>query len=310
MSLYRLTAYLLKHRWQALLLTFVCTFIPVLGTLSILLATLVTLRKGIVEGAIFTLAAVLPYCISAYVSFGTPQPVPLIFVWGAVGLIVVSNLLTWLFAVVLRRDGDFGLVLQTGALLTMLVVSLVHIFYPAVDAWWAAQLTAYFNQSPGLLDTLKSHGSANLSQIEMIDAARYYATGFLLAMVLINAVIQLIIARWWQAVVFQPGTLIKELHSIRLGRLIGAFFIGGVILSYLANSVALDIMPILYITFAIAGLSLLHFAIALVKVSPWFWLVMLYMAMIWLFPLSIIGVAIIAFFDTWFDFRRFAGKLS
>ena len=67
MSLHRLTAYLLKHRWQALALTFVCTFIPVLGTLSILLAALVTLRKGVIEGAAFTLAAVLPYCISAYI---------------------------------------------------------------------------------------------------------------------------------------------------------------------------------------------------------------------------------------------------
>ncbi|OGT46794.1 MAG: hypothetical protein A3E83_03840 [Gammaproteobacteria bacterium RIFCSPHIGHO2_12_FULL_41_20] len=308
MSLHQLTTYLLKHRWLALLLTFACTFVPVLGTLSILFAVLVTLRKGMIEGAVFTLAAVLPYCISTYISFGVPQPVPLIFVWGAVGLIVVSNILTWFFAVILYKEGDFSLVLQTGALLTMLIVSLVHIFFPEVDKWWSTQLTTYFNQSPALLDTLKSH-STNVSLVEMIDTTKYYATGFLMAMVFVNAVIQLIIARWWQAAMFQPGALKKELHAIRLGRLIGVFFIGGIFLSYVRNRVALDIMPILYVTFAIAGLSLLHYIVTLVKVSPWFWLLMMYIAVIWLFPVSIIIVAVTAFFDTWFDFRKYVSKV-
>src|SRR5579872_727734 len=107
MYLQRITNYLLRHRLVAVLLTFLTTFVPVLGIVGILYAGFVTLRKGVVEGGILTIAATVPYVISFYVS-GTPTPETQLVIWAAVGVAVLSNMLTWIFAVMLRRHANWS----------------------------------------------------------------------------------------------------------------------------------------------------------------------------------------------------------
>src|SRR5690606_1455052 len=97
MWLERITSYLLRHRYRAIALTFVVTFIPWIGILGILIAALVTLCKGVVEGAIFTLAASLPYIIVFLFSGNDPSTFPLVL-WAIMGVAVLSNVLTWIFA--------------------------------------------------------------------------------------------------------------------------------------------------------------------------------------------------------------------
>ena len=56
--------------------------------------------------------------------------------------------------------------------------------------------------------------------------------------------------------IYNPGSLRKELHRIRLSQLAGLLFLISMVFSYLGNSVVLDIMPVLYMLFCAAGLSL------------------------------------------------------
>lgn len=304
MRLQRLTNYLLSHRIIAMAATFIVTFIPVLGVFGILFATLVTLRKGLVEGAMFTIAATLPYFLSYYVTgyvTGGHEEIPM-FAWVAIGVAVTSNVLTWIFAVMLTKRVTWSAALQMAALFGVLVISVIHLAYPTVQDWWGVQLNSYYMQAA---DALNATATSVEEQQKAINVTKEYATGLVVAAILLNAFTQLVAAAWWRAIVFIPGSLRRELHNIRLSRLAGGLFVTSLLLSYLGNSVVLDIMPILYLLFTAAGLSLIHYLFGLMKTPVvWFWLSLLYVTLIFAMPVSFVAVAILALMDIWFDVRK------
>lgn len=299
MWLSRLTNYLLKHRWLTIALTFAITFVPVVGIVGILIAALVTLRKGVLEGAILTVAATLPFIFSFFATSNHDLSTVPLFVWAAVGVAVLSNLFTWIFAVMLRRHTSWSVILQIAALIGVLVVSVIHLAYPDIVNWWGTQLQA-------MSDMLKTQAaSAADTQLDAINITKQYASGLIIAAILFNAVLQLVVARWWEATIFKPGSLRRELHNIRLSQLAGILFLISLVFSYLGNSVVLDIMPILYILFATAGLSLIHYFFGLMT-SPmvWFWLCLTYVVLLIALPMSLIFVAMLAWLDIWLDIRK------
>lgn len=319
--LQRFTHYLLNNRWQAIALTFLISFVPLLGVVGILIAALMTLMKGVVEGAIFMIAATIPCIISFYFSSHHDAPVFLL-VWTAVSVTVISNILTWILAVLIYRKSSLSTILQVAALSGVLVISLVHLAYPNVSSWWGGQLkqlqmivdtvsvdvlpndtVATMTTSPNGSDKTAIVKSEKFS--EMISMTKQYATGFLIAAILFNAMIQAIVARWWQSTLFSPGKLRRELHHIRLSQLAGVSFAVSIILFYFGNSVLLDIMPVLYLLFAGAGLSLIHYFFGLApSKNTWFWMLLFYVAFVISMPVSIFLLAILALLDIWLDIRK------
>ncbi len=312
MWLQRLTHYLLRHRWQALALTFISTFIPVIGIIGILYAAFITLVKGVVEGAIFTLASILPYIITFAITGTNESTSPSLVAWAAVGVAILSNVLTWIFAVMLRRKTSWSLILQIAALVGVLVISVIHLIYPGVTDWWGVELQSYYKQAAAVTTGVLKSGPSipTEAQLEAISATKQYATGLMVAAILFNALLQLIVARWWQALIYNPGSLRRELHNIRLSTLAGLLFLVSFVLSYLGNSVVLDIMPVLYILFGAAGLSLIHYFFGLIR-SPtkWFWMSVFYVALIIALPTSLFLISILALLDVWFDVRKRVRKV-
>ena len=166
MKLKRLTHYMLEHRLQAVLLTFGFTFIPVAGVLGILYAALVTLRKGVVEGAVMTVAATLPYVFSFMLASHDPHASPIVL-WTAVGVAVMSNVLTWVFAVMLYRQMTWSGIIQIAALVGVLIVSIVHLVYPDITGWWSAQLTSYYTQADSMMSGVLSHNSSGPTEAQL-----------------------------------------------------------------------------------------------------------------------------------------------
>jgi len=304
MLLRRFTDFVLRGRLQAMASAFLIAFIPVLGMVSILIAGLVTLRKGAYEGALVLLAATLPYLLGFLVSgtaISEQEPLTQIIIW----VFVVSNVLTWFFAIVLRKFNNWSFTLELAALLGVLIIGIVHIIYPDIQQWWAVQLNAYFAKTAEVVGKIKGEAAvAGLErQAQAVAAAKYFATGLIAVSILFNVLLQLLIARWWQAAMFNPGGLRKELLQIRLGHVTALVFAVEIILSYTGNDFALDTLPVLYGAFFAAGLSLIHYLAQLAK-NALLWLVLFYGVVVWLFPLSIILVGILGLIDTGFDFRK------
>lgn len=340
MRLERLTKYLLEHRWQAVILTFLISCVPLIGMVGILIAAFMTLCVGIFEGAVFTLAATLPSVllfiwIQAYLG-GTQEAVS-VSNWATIILTVTGNILTWAFAVLLRRKCSWTTLLQLAALLGVLVISVIHLVYPNIADWWAQQLTSVdqmaslYNQSPDMAAVAKE-GQEPLtgSQLDVINTVKGFATGMVTAFALFAAVFQVVVARWWQVVAVNHGRMGRELQYVRLGHLAGILFIASIVFYYLENRVVLDILPVLFLLFSVAGLSLVHYICGLMEPSRGrFWLSVLYVALMYsltmmamlpvftqlnvmlpvVLAILILATSIFAFvslglFDVWFDVRK------
>jgi hypothetical protein len=300
MFLRRFTDYILQSRLHAVLVAFVIAVAPVIGSISIVIAALITLRKGSREGALVvaaaTLGAVLQYIVyPASNESGMAMAVIL--------ALIASNVLTWLFAIMLRQYSYWNLTLEVAALVGIFAVIAAHIVYPGIQDWWQTQLTAYLSKAASNVDLVKPDAETIAAQVELVGIMKQYATGLVIASLLFNALLQLLIARWWQAVMFNPGELRKELHQIRLSYATGILFVIGAVLSYGRVEMAMDIMPVLLMVFFIAGLSLLHYLIAPTNFS-WMLLILMYMAVMWLFPVSIVIVSFIALLDTTVNIRQ------
>lgn len=336
MWLQRFTHYLLTNRWRALALTVAITFLPMFGLIgfavagiSIIIATMITLVKGAYEGAIFTAAATLPYAVCFYLYGINNSSAPVILVMGSLVIVFAINILTWSFAVMLRRQSSFSSVLQIAALTGILFVSVVHLAYPDVAGWWAEQLTqaqAYVQKLAdtdlGLLGNSAqlggtSPGTAAVTASAVtpatpstgtikVDTVAQSETGSLVALVLLLAMIQLIVARWWQCAVFSRGTLKYQLRGVRLSHLAGISLIVSMGISYYGNAVVLDMMPILVLLFISAGLSLVHYLIGLTsKPKSWIWITLFYILLI--FYLQQVGfmlLIMLALMDIWLDVRK------
>ena len=305
MLLRRITDFILQGRLQAMGTAFACAFIPLVGTVSILIAGLVTLRKGVQEGALVLVAATLPLLIS-YIGLPVESSADYsVSPTDAVAMIVIINVLTWLYAVALRKFPSWSLVLQFAGLVSVIAVITVHVVYPDIQAWWQNWLTNYFGnveQAMGQMtaqDVKTNHGMI----ASVVTGIAPYATGIVAMALSFYALLELLLSRWWQSAVFNPGGLQKELLQIRMSYFAGALFLLGMIISYWGvYPLVVDVMPTLYLVFGLAGLSLLHFIVKTMKVS-WIWMTLLYVG-ISLVPMAILLVAMIALLDTWIDFRK------
>ena len=304
MWLQRFTKFVLEKRWQAFLLTFLITIIPiiihlpVIGTLGILIAGFVTLRKGMVEGAVFTAAATLPILLVLY-NNATHGPI----LWIVVCVPIISNILTYIFAEMLRRNNSWAAIMQIAALAGVLFISIIHMIYPNIATWWGLQLQDYYQQVVHASNLLK--GNLTDAQLEAISNTKQFATGMFCAGALFNAFLQLMVVRWWEASIFNPGLLGKELRRIRLSHLAGYLYIASIIFGYIGNDVVLDVLPVSCLLFGVAGLSVVHYMFRQMH-SPisWFWLLITYATLFFSLPLSIMLINLIALFDIWFDVRK------
>jgi len=291
MLLQRLTQYLLRHRYQTLAFTFFVTFLPVVGVLGILIAAFITLVQGVKEGLLFTLAAI-------------NAVVPFIF-WVGLIISVLSVLLVWFFAAMLRQQTSWSSILQMTALLGALVVSVIHLFYPEVSSFWAKSIGNYFTEVfSSTAQTSETQGV--LTQVlEATESTKQYLLGVTTSAVLMGVISQLMVACWWQAVLYHPGSLQRGLHSIRLSPMAGILFAMSLVFAYLGNSVISDIIPIICVLFGAAGLSLIHYFLGNMKVkSRWMWLFFLYVVLIYTCPISVMLLAMLAWADVWFDLRK------
>lgn len=307
-TLRRFTNFVLQGRIFACAIAFILAFIPIIGSVSILIAGLVTLRKGAFEGALVFLAATVPYVLSYY----NATPVTADINLAAIAFIIftISNSLMWFLACLLRRYSSWSFVLDWAMLLAVLAIGMIHFLYPDIKDWWGQQLTEYFSKTTAMMRDIQPNAEAipAVVQGQIVSAIKVYATGLLFASMLFNALVQLLIARWWQAIIFNPGELRKELLSIRLSYIAGLVFFIIFPLAHWGNEIAMDVIPVVYLVFSAAGLSIIHCLLA--KRMRALGIVFLYIGLIGaiLFPGGINVVALlfslVGFFDIGINFRK------
>ncbi|MDX1900805.1 MAG: hypothetical protein SFW66_02215 [Gammaproteobacteria bacterium] len=295
----RFTEYVLSSRIVSGVLAFVTSVIPLPGgSLGSLVAVLVTLRKGAYEGSLIFFA-VLAASVLNYAMGRTSATAQLLLI--ATVLTFAVNLLTCLFAVVLERTRSWSLIVELGAMLGIAALLIVHLVFPEIASWWATQLTQVMDQMQSA-NSSAAIPDAQLVRADLIAKTSHYMSGFLIASLLSSAWLQVLMGRWWQAIVFNPGGLRPELHAIRFGRFAGVALILPLLLLGVWHGFAVDCLPVIVVAFTVAGLSLIHALVARLK-RGWFILVLVYVSILLTFPLGAIIVALFALLDIAVNFR-------
>ncbi|KPK40727.1 MAG: hypothetical protein AMJ69_01375 [Gammaproteobacteria bacterium SG8_47] len=292
-------AYVLRGYWQAALTTAACALLslllPPFGYLSSAALALVTLAKGPKAGLVTCGIAALFVAAMALLAFGTPVL--------AFGLLLIVWLPAWLLSFSLGQWNALGL-----SVLLSIAVGFVLVTgaYVVVDA--PAQLWQDYYLDD-LLPAMKQAGlavevSAELEQ-RLYSVARLM-TGALTAVMLFGLLLSVLLARYWQAVLQQPGAFGAEFRSLRLGMsaaaLAGLLLLASLIGDGTVAELSANLLLVSAVGFVLQGLALIH-AAAYAFSAQVGWLVGFYVLLI-LLPQVGLMVALFGWLDNLVQFRR------
>ncbi|MGE0483407.1 MAG: DUF2232 domain-containing protein [Gammaproteobacteria bacterium] len=271
--------------------------IGILIVLSGATVGLTALRQGSREGLkIMALAA--SFIVAVRFGLGLPaQPVLVL------GLVVW--LPAWLMALNLARTQRQALPLMMIAALVAAYAIAMRLGVGDVDAFWAARLRALF-------DALSAEGGPRLGTEQVAIIAHQVHHWTLVAMFALFAA-TILLARWWQGVLYNPGGFGAEFRELRLPRLLlplAALSGGGMLADHGGIggfAIAGDAFVIVVVLFAFQGLAVIHHRARVVTLARG-WLVGLYVLLA-LTP-QIVGpvLATAGVADSVSDFRRLAPR--
>lgn len=294
--------YLTRNRLNAIWVTLLLAALANLGLptfwMALLILSFITLRRGSQEGLILLLFGVLPALIALYFTRRATLMNNFFFTVP----VFLGTVLTYMLSVILNRTHSWRLVLSASVYVGFFVIFVIFLINPDVVAWWKVQMMQSMEQFQNLL----GNNVRNLDMQLMVDRAAAAFSGLVTAYYLLSVLLTLLVARYWQARVFNPGGFSKEWLALSLDRISGLIFILAII-AYLAfkHVFTLNVMLACLVPFAIVGTSIIHASIKRTfKDKAILALIIFYVALLFL-ALYLAGfLAILGALDCFLRFRR------
>ncbi len=273
-----LAEYVMSGRRQAATVVVLLGLIPMLNLLSGAVVALVTLRKGPQEGGLIMMWALLPAGLQWLVG----DTAPAIMVVGVT-----------LLAYLLRRTQSWQQVL----LLATVIGLLLQMSLPLQ--------TEYVANIQRLLDGLLEGGAGIPVTTEglTLEEAKAQMLALWLGFYGVEHILVftacLMLGRYWQALLYNPGGFKQEFHNLRIDpRVMGALL--ALLLAGLAGVQPLDSwMMVFCVIPGLCGLAVTHYVVAARKLGTG-WLVLTYLLALLVTPV----VVIVGFVDSWLDIRK------
>ncbi len=265
-----------------------------LGYLSSAAVALVVLRVGVISGLKVAAIATLISGIMAMLLMHNP--------WIGAGFLLLMWLPVIALAVYLRKHADLKGALYRAAVLGCMVVTALFMVLDDPVAWWNNILTQLFTEAFKGIE-----GSAK-SITDLSNELAPIMTGLIAVAFVVQTTGSLLLARWWQATLFNPGGFRDEFQQLRFDKgfmLITMLLItvasvtDGVLSLYL-----IGLFMICAFILMLQGLAIVHAVVRGVKAHH-IWLVLLYGMMVIAMPQTAITLAVAALVDNWFDIRAY-----
>lgn len=269
-------------------------FLPFLGLLSNAALGLVTLRMGWRRGAM--IAVVVSICLALVA----------LVLQGNVLASFLSSLAEWLLlialAVYLARTASWSNLLQIIFGLAAGIVVLFHLSVTDPVSFWKNALQTLFDWE----QIQTSLAEVNLE--EVVNQVAKYMTGLFATSMSIALTLSLMIARHWQALLYNPGGFKEEMYQLRLNKF-AALAVTAVIAGALFSRSALliDLLLVGIGMFLFQGIALIHSIRAQLEV-PRAWLLALYIPLALLPVQTGLLVAVFGMVDTFADFRTYLAR--
>lgn len=283
-----LADFVMRGRLQATLTVVVGAALPLLFWVSAAAGALVLLRRGLNDALGIVLWALLPTLL--WWHFGEPRPL----------LVLLGSLV---LALVLRNSVSWTRVLLTSVLLGVLYGVTIDAVFGETVKRNAAELLELMPQMLG--DAYQQMGADEKARLgELLEPV---LTGLMAALLQLLSLLCLLLGRYWQALLYNPGGFAREFHAVRLpaplavGLVVGVFLLPGVDIELAM------LTPLCSVPLAFAGVSLLHGLVAQQRLAR-FWLVGLYVALLLFMQLVYPLLVVLAVVDSLIDFRGRAGR--
>ncbi len=242
-------------------------------------------RQALIVMAVATVGAML----FAGLIFASPLMV--------VYFLLAAWLPAWIAASILRT-ASMAASLQVIAGFSLAAIIGVYSFFPEMGEIWREPLDLLVEQI-----MQQSQGEISLQVLQEVEeTAIRMIPGFLAASVLFGTMISLFLARWWQAMILNPGGFAKEFQALNLGKTTAMIAVAVVIAVALVGSELWYAMLLIVLAlYSTQGMSILH-AVFKGRQLNRVWLYLIYLVMFFspevAAMLILVGIA-----DAWIDFR-------
>lgn len=290
-------AYIMRSRVHAVVVT------GVLGALTLVLPpasylsgaalALTVLRRGLGDGLRVLAGAAL--VVSGLAMAGTGTAVP------ALALVLALWLPVGLSAAVLRATVAQGWMLAAVGVQAALVLALLHLLVGDLTAWWQEWLAA-------LQRSLPDGAGVRLGEAERARVAAMM-TGIVAAAMVTSLAATVLLARWWQALLYNPGGFREEFHGLRLPG--GLLYATGVVgaaavvraLGGAPPGFAAELLLTATVLYMFQGLAVIHHRARSHRLSA-AWLIVLYALLALVPQYMILLLGMLGAADAMADFRR------
>jgi hypothetical protein len=284
-----LAEFIMRGRVQAILVVVVSAALPLMFWLSAAAGCLVLLRRGLSDALGVLAWAMLPAIGWWY--YGEPRT--LLVLLGALGL-----------ALLLRASLSWDRVLLCSVALGLVYGLVLGAVFREPIAAMAGELQKLL---PQMLDGV--HQQMSVDERARLDSLiAPVLTGLLAALLQIVSLLSLLLGRYWQASLYNPGGFGREFRALRLPLAPAMLLLVGMLLGPNLGPQMAMLTPLCSVPLVFAAVALLHGLVAQGRLAK-FWLVGLYITLLLFMQLTYPLLVVLAIVDSLFDFRgRFERK--
>ena len=283
-----LAEFIMRGRVQATLVVAGCAALPLLYWLGAAAGCLVLLRRGL-KDAVGVLALGVLAALIWWLQLGEPKV--LLVLLGSSSL-----------ALVLRASESW--------VRTLLVsVALGLVYSVMLGAAFRPQIEGLSQEIVKILPMALGDLYQQLSVDERARFASLIApvlTGLIAALLQVVSVLSLIVGRYWQALLYNPGGFGREFRSIRIPAGPAMLLLACMVVGPNFGPQMALLAPICSVPLVFAGLALIHGLVARKRLAK-FWLVGLYVTLLLFMQLIYPLLVVLAIVDGLIDFR---GRLA
>jgi hypothetical protein len=278
-----LADFIMRGRMQATLVVVGCAALPLLFWLSAAAACLVYLRRGMSDAIGVLVWALLPALVWWY--FGEPRT--LMVLLGALGLAALLRA-GWAWNRVLLASIALGLVY--GVLLGV-------VFREPIEALAQALNERLPQMLGGLYHQMSVEERANLGNL-----IAPVLNGLIAALLQVVSIAALLLGRYWQAALYNPGGFGSEFRAIRIPLWPAVLLLACMLIGPNFGPQMAMLTPLCSVPLVFAGLALMHGLVKAGKLGK-FWLVGMYVTLVLFMQLIYPLLVVLAIVDSLIDFR-------
>ena len=278
-----LAEFIMRGRMQAIIVMVLAMALPMMFWLGAAAASLVLLRRGLNDALSVIVWALLPAVVWAFYD----DPRPILALLGALAI-----------AHILRLTGSWAKALLASLLVGVFFAWMLGAAFAQPLATLAEELNT---MAPKMLAGLYEQLSAE-DKLQLQGLIIPVLTGLMASVLQLLCILSVVLARYWQAALYNPGGFGQEFRALRLPAVIMFPLVFGMLFAPSLGIQAAVLTPLCSVPLMFAGLAVVHGLVAKYR-SGNFWLIGLYIGIVLFTQLIYPFLVVLAIVDSVFDFR-------